>query len=65
MDPSYWLWFSSSGGGEFWLFVQSGLLFVAALLSVPGFRHVGAQDLHMKVQDLYEISLYGITAMMA
>jgi hypothetical protein len=26
---------------------------------------VGAQDLYMKVQDLYEISLYGITAMMA
>jgi hypothetical protein len=25
-------------------FVQSGLLFVAGLLSVPGFRHVGAQD---------------------
>ncbi len=25
-------------------YVQSGLLFVAALLSVPGFRHVGAQD---------------------
>jgi hypothetical protein len=24
-------------------FVQSGLLFVAGLLSVPGFRHVGAQ----------------------
>jgi hypothetical protein len=27
-------------------FVQSGLLFVAGLLSVPGFRHVGAQDLY-------------------
>jgi hypothetical protein len=26
---------------------------------------VGAQDLYMKIQDLYEISLYGITAMMA
>ena len=38
------LWFSSSGGGGFWLLVQSGLLFAAALLSVPGFRHVGAQD---------------------
>jgi len=25
-------------------FVQSGLLFVAGLLSVPGFRHVGAQQ---------------------
>ena len=24
--------------------VQSGLLFVAGLLSVPGSRHVGAQD---------------------
>ena len=45
--------------------MQSGLLFVAGLLSVPGFRHVGAQDLYMKAQDLYEISLYGITAMMA
>ena len=52
------LWFSSSGGGEFWLLVQSGLLFVAALLSVPGFRHVGAQD-------FYELYAYGITAMMA
>ena len=41
-----WGWFSSSGGGEFWLLVQSGLLFFsAALLSVPGFRHVGAQNL--------------------
>ncbi len=39
-----WLWFSSSGGGEFLAFVQSGLLFVADLLSVPGLRHVGAQD---------------------
>jgi hypothetical protein len=27
-------------------FVQSGLLFVAGLLSVPGFRHVGAQGLY-------------------
>jgi hypothetical protein len=60
-----WLWFSSSGGGEFWLLVQSGLLFAAALLSVPGFRHVGAQDLYVKAQDLYEIYAYGITAMMA
>jgi len=25
--------------------MQSGLLLVAALLSVPGLRHVGAQDL--------------------
>ena len=25
-------------------FVQSGLLFVAGLLSVPGLRHVGAQE---------------------
>jgi len=50
-----WLWFRSLGGGEFWLFMQSGLLFVAALLSVPGLRHVGAQD-------LYEIWLYGIIA---
>jgi len=39
--------FSSSGGGEFWLLVQSGLLFVAALLSVPGLRHVGAQEYGM------------------
>jgi hypothetical protein len=23
-----WLWFSSSGGGEFWLLLQSGLLFL-------------------------------------
>ena len=46
-------------------FVQSGLLFVAALLSVPGLRHVGAQDLYIKVQDLYEIYPCGITAMMA
>jgi hypothetical protein len=30
---------------SFGFFVQSGLLFVAGLLSVPGFRHVGAQDL--------------------
>ena len=47
-----WLWSSSSGGGEFWLSVQSGLLFAAALLSVPGFRHVGAQDLYIIAQDL-------------
>jgi len=26
-------------------FVQSGLLFVAGLLSVPGFRHVGAHGI--------------------
>ena len=46
MDPSCLaVVFSSSGGGEFWLLMQSGLLFVAALLSVPGLRHVAAQDL--------------------
>jgi hypothetical protein len=39
-------------------FVQSGLLFVAGLLSVPGFRHVGAQGfyygslVYMKAQGL-------------
>jgi len=38
--------------------MQSGLLFVAALLSVPGFRHVGAQG-------FYITKIYGITAMMA
>ena len=46
--------------------LQSGLLFrTAGSVSLPECRHVGAQDLYMKAQDLYEISLYGIPAMMA
>ena len=45
MDPFCRFEIGLLGGGDFWLMVQSGLLFVAGLLSVPGSRHVGAQDL--------------------
>jgi hypothetical protein len=34
--------------------MQSGLLFVAVLLSVPGFRHVGAQDIRYN----FDIMIY-------
>jgi hypothetical protein len=38
--------------------IRIAFFFVAALLSVPGFRHVGAQGFYMT-------KVYGITAMMA
>jgi hypothetical protein len=59
MDPScFGCGFSVQVVGSFGFLCNPDCFSVAALLSVPGLRHVGAQD-------LYEISLYGIIAMMA
>jgi hypothetical protein len=33
-----------SGGGDFLILCNPDCFFVAGLLSVPGFRHVGAQN---------------------